>query len=294
MSETTDNPKGQGGLPAQEPISGIPKQAPVEPEGHVEDVGSPAEEAAPEVPETPTPAEQDEPAFFDRKEWEEALGSVEDPERVKQLRSLEKMLQAQWTKKTQALAADRNKVDAYNAFMEQVERDPRGAIVALQQQLGLSPQQATDVVEEARGEREYSTWDEVFAAVRQDILPQVLEEVRREIAPAMKNVHKLTTQQVEAQFDSIDADWRMYEDNIMDTLNKYPQMVNDIPTLYRVSVPQEVSEQRAVKEALKRLEKQTKAAAPASPTQTRSKGSTIKVKSFDDAVKKSKMDLGMI
>jgi hypothetical protein len=290
MSETTDSPTEQKGLPAQEPISGIPKQDPVEPEGHAEEVESPAEKPAPEVPDTPTPVEQDEPAFFDRKEWEESLSGVDDPERVKQLRNLEKMLLGQWTKKNQALAQDRQKVEAYNAFMEQVERDPRGAIVDLQQQLGLSPQQAQQVVEEARGEKEYSTWDEVYTDFRE----QVLAEVRKEIAPAMQNVHKLTTQQVEAQFDSIDPDWRMYEDNIMTTLNKYPQMVNDISTLYRVSVPQEVSEQRAVKEALKRLEKQTKAAAPAAPTPTRSKGSTIQVKSFDDAVKKSKMDLGMI
>lgn len=294
--ETPESPTGpqtgpSTGPPVQEPMSdGRTDQIPVEPdEGHVK-VDSPVDEPAPEVPDTPAPAAE-EPAFFDRKEWETSLEGLKDnPDQVEHLRSLEKMLLGQWTKKTQGIAEERQKVEAYNAFMEYVERDPQGAIVSLQQQLGLTPSadKATNVADQATGEKEYSDWGEVFADIKKD----VMEDMRREFAPAMASVHKMTTQQVESQLDGIDSDWRLYEDGIAATLKKYPNMANDIPTLYRNSVPPEILEQRATKVALERLEKQTKAAALASPAPVRSKkGSPTKAMSFQEAYEQAKKDV---
>jgi len=288
MSEPTETPEAPAGLPAQEPISGIPEPTPAEPEGHV-GVESPTETPAPAVPDTPAPVEKEEPAFFDRKEWEERLGKIEDPAAVTDLRNLEKMLLGQWTQKNQALAGTRQKVEAYDAFMDGVQRDPQGTMVALQQQLGLSPMQAAAVVEDASGgPKEYSDWSEVFADIKQE----VMTDMRREFAPAMASVHKMTTQQVEGQLDAIDPDWRLYEDNIAATMRQHPTLANDLPALFRHSVPMEVQEQRATKAALQKLEKQTKAAAPATPAPVRTKGSPTKVSSFQEAYEQAKRDLG--
>ena len=288
MDEPTETPTDISSLPAQEPISGIPEPAVVEDVGHV-DVEPEVVPPAPDVPETPVETKE-EPAFFDRKEWEASLEGVDDPDRVAHLRSLEKMLLGQWTQKTQALSGERMKVEAYDAFMTQVERDPQGAVRDLQQQLGLTPQQATAVVEEAQGEKEYNTWPEVFA----DIKTEVMAEMRRELQPVMDATHRQTTQQVEASFDAIDPDWRMYEDDIKSNLSKYPGLASNIGDLYRLSVPSEVQEQKATKEALRKLEAQTKAAAPAAPTATRSKGSTQPTGplSFHESYEKAKRDLG--
>ena len=103
-------------------------------------------ESVPGTTETSGPPEID--TFFDPK-------SIADkPE----LQIAYKQMQADYTKKMQAIAADRHKLEAYNAF----EQNPEGTIRQLAQQYGLSLAEARQVVQ---NEEEFTpqTWDEVFA-----------------------------------------------------------------------------------------------------------------------------------
>jgi hypothetical protein len=151
-----------------------------------------------------------------------------------------KQMQGQFTKAMQGMSSNRQKLDAYDAFM----RDPVGTIRQLSTQYGLNiVERGQEVSQEPQ---EFKTWD--------DVKKHFFDEFKKEMLnPVVNEVRSLKKQSVEMQLDSKFPDWRTYEGPMMDTLRKHPTLVNDPDTLYRMSVPAEVLEARATKAAMQKL-----------------------------------------
>jgi len=149
-----------------------------------------------------------------------------------------KQMQSAWTKSMQATKAHQSKIDAYTQF----EQDPMGTLKRVAAQMGVSI-----VPQDQKQPEDWNptSWDDVLARAR--------DEVRKEFAPVVNEVKALKKQNIEAQLDSNHPDWRLYEGKMMETLKNHPSLVNDPATLYRMSVPPEVLEQRAIKQAMQKL-----------------------------------------
>ena len=257
--------------------------------------GTPAGHASPDTPRTGIgSAPEQAPTFFDRQEWEEHLKTAPEESR-EYLRSLEKQLQGSYTKKTQTLAQERQKVEAYNAFMAEVQRDPVAAVNALVAQLGVDKQKIF-----GGGQASNDPWKEGFNSweeVRDTLTPYIISQVQNQFAPLFGRVQNLTSQHVESQLSEVDPDWRVYEQDMMTNIKAHPTLVQDINKLYRLSVPEEVIQARADKKALKRFEQEAKAARVATGGSVQSSHAgadtvSMKPSSFDEAVKKAKEKLG--
>lgn len=81
---------------------------------------------------------------------------------------------------------------------------------------------------------------------------------------------------------------------MMDNLRRHPTLVNDPIQLYRLSVPTEVLESRAMQKALKRMEdkvKGTQVSGGSTTTRKAPAGVPDKAVSFDEAVKYAEQKL---
>jgi len=193
-----------------------------------------------------------------------------------------KKMQAAFTKKMQGISRDRDKITAYESF----ERDPIGSMQAMALRMGyqLTPAQAAAAVASATGNeepQEFKSWGEVREWVKKDIMA----ELKQSLAPVFEGVQKVTASNIEKQLNDIDANWRMYEDDMKDTLRTHPTLVNDVSKLYRLSVPEEVLSSRAVQSALKKVEEKGKSASMhGSTTVPKTQPAMKKATSFDEAV----------
>lgn len=244
-------------MPVQGPISAL-GQATEAPESAVgqadEGTPSPVEAASPEASaeaSQETTDAHEEPTFFDPK----ALS----PELVPAY----KQMQAAFTKKTQELAAQRAKVEAYDAFAA----DPAKALQQLAAQYGMTitKAEARAAVAEAEGEWSPQTWDEVIEKATEKARRELLQE----LAPVLETVKKTQAKAVETQLDELDPQWRLYEAEMAATLKEHPTLRNDISKLYRLSVPQEVWESRAAQAALQKIQARTAAAQGAGKSSVR-------------------------
>ena len=214
-------------------------------------------------------------------------GDVElfyDPKSIEgkpELELLAKQLQGDYTKKTMGLAEGQQKVDAYDAFMA----DPEGTMRQLATQYGWNLIQGK-ASPEADGEFNPKTWDEV----QKHFLNAARKELARENAPLINEVKDLKKQNVEAQLDRDYPDWRTYESNMSDTLQRHPTLVNDTDALYRMSVPKELLEQRATKTALAKLKGGTDNAqiSDNKTTSIPTTDSPTKPLTFEEAAKRAK------
>jgi len=291
MSDQIDSPDVPTGAPVSAPGEAAPVQpepTPVEPQGHAGESASTEEGVTPG--ETPQPASTETPAFFNRTDFETAL--KEAPDGMKQqLEGLYGNLNKAFTQGMQGLSEDRKKVEAYNAFDTMSRQDPMGAIKAIAQQMGVSPQQLQEVIGETPArdiEQGFETYGEMFDHFKSGIM----DAVRSELAPVFKNVQDLTSNNIEAELGNIDPHWRRYESTMMDTMKQHPTLINDIPRLYKMSVPEDVLKADATREALRRVEAETKTATLTSGGGTK-KSSTqpMKVDSFQDAIDAARQDL---
>jgi len=101
-------------------------------------------------------------------------------------------------------------------------------------------------------------------------------------------------QTIEHQLSDIDPTWQQYEDKMMDNLNSHPTLARDPATLYRLSVPQEVLESRAVQKALKKMEgkaQSSKASSGSTTSRKPQQGIPDKAMSFQEAVEAAKAKL---
>lgn len=224
-----------------------------------------------------------EPSFF-------------DPNQVPpELLPAYKQMQAAFTTKTQDIARHRQKIEAYDAFM----RDPVGQLQNLAAQYGLhltraqAAQQLQQTQAQAPQKWEPQTWDEVMPRSEADrLLAEAEERVLHRLAPYLGQVQQMQAGAIEQQLASIDPNWREYEGAMRHLLQTHPTLVNDVGMLYRMAVPPQVLEAKAIQQALKRVEGK---AQHQNVTQTgsapRSKPAPAKISSWDDAVQEAKRKL---
>jgi hypothetical protein len=194
-------------------------------------ITTPAEQPGKSVDNTQTSqtAPVVEDSFFDPKSIE---GKPE-------LQSAYKQMQSAWTKKMQSVSANKHKLDAYDRF----EKDPHGTLKAYAKQLGI------EIPDPQKQEFKPETWDDVIKKTEESARERVLKELE----PVISQVRDIKRQSIENQLSSIDPQWQLYEDQMSENLQRHPSLVSDPATLYRISVPPEVQEQRVMKKALETL-----------------------------------------
>jgi len=228
---------------------------------------------------TPAHSGTEEDSFFDPKQL--------PPE----LLPAYKQMQKSYTKRMQGISTEKQKIEAYNAFSQ----DPVGTLRQVAKQYGLDITQAGQAQPTARtqpqpGAWEPQSWDEVMERAQELAEQRILGK----LGPVIQSVQEVRASNIEKQLDEVDPNWREYEDDMRQALREHPTLAKDAAKLYRLSVPGDVQEQKAVQIALRRLESKTKSAqagAGASQQQVRSTPAPAHVSSFQDAVEEARKQL---
>ncbi|KKL13300.1 hypothetical protein LCGC14_2527150, partial [marine sediment metagenome] len=195
--------------------------------------------------EAPGSSEEQSVALSQTTETGPDSGDVEsffDPKSIEgkpELQAAYKQMQGEFTKRLQGISTNQTKVDAYNAF----EADPAGYMRNLARQYGWNLIEGG--ADQANGEFSPSTW----ADVEKHFLDKARQELKKENQPLVSEVQSLKRQNVEAQLDRDYPDWRTYESQMSETLQRHPTLVNDTEALYNLSVPKALIEQRATQAA---------------------------------------------
>lgn len=269
MSELSTAPATDPTGPVSAPpaATGTSAPPPAEPEGQAKAGGdAPVGPAA-----TPPPSED---SFFDPSKLPDDL------------KPAYKQMQAAYTKKTQELAKNRQKVEAYDAFAA----NPVQALQNLAQQYGFSLTKAEAKAalqdQAAAGEDwQPKTWEEVFQKAEERAASKIMQQLQ----PIIGNVQKMQASSIENQLNSIDANWRVYEDDMRQNLSRHPTLVNDVGMLYRLSVPEDVYTSRAVQAALAKFESKARQATVGSKTEApRAAAAPRNVSNFSEAVEEAK------
>lgn len=187
--------------------------------------------------------------FFDPQEYETLASQL--PEDIRgQVDAYKKSLQAGFTKKSQEFAANKHKIEAYDAF----EKNPQQVIQQLAQQYGYQLMQGAQQPEDQNWEPQ--DWNEVTTRIKE----QARQEVLKDLAPYLNEVKQLKESTTEQYLDSKYPDWRNYEDDMRQLMESHPTLAKDPDTLYRMALPGEVVQSRAYKAALKKVQSQTQGA----------------------------------
>jgi hypothetical protein len=207
----------------------------------------------PEAKSDKPAAEVTEETFYDPK--------TAPPE----LQSEYKKMQAAFTKKMQALAKNREKIEAYEAF----EKSPVETMQKLAAQYGmkLTPAQAQAALDSNAATADNwqpGNWGEVEQRISKAAESRILSQLQ----PLLQEVHRMKQTSIENQLSEIDPTWHTYEDTMIANLKAHPTLAQDPALLYRMSVPTEAIESRAVQKALKRFEEKGKSAAAAGSSTT--------------------------
>jgi hypothetical protein len=162
-----------------------------------------------------------------------------------ELEAAYKQMQRAFTEKTQAIASDRKKIEAYNAF----EANPMATIQTLAQQYGyqLNPYQAQ---QQQQQEFTPETWEDVLKAADERAEKKYAEK----FGPILDRVEKLQQSNVEGYLDQNYPDWRTYEDDMTRLVKEHPTLAKDPGTLYELALPRKVREARATKAALNKIQ----------------------------------------
>ena len=225
----------ESGTTEAEPSATDDGSAQTEPDG-----GSGQAANAPAEPATETPV------FFDPKDLDESLMPAY------------KNMQAAFSKKTAAVAQGRDKIKAYDDFLD----DPVGNLKKLAVQHGLTLSGQADGQQQEPGQGQDgesfnpSSWEEVKDWVQ----TQVMGQVKTDFQPMIESVQKQNASNVEKQLDKIDPEWRLYEDDMRQTIQAHPTLAGDVSKLYKMSVPDDVLSRKAVQSALGKIQSKTNAA----------------------------------
>lgn len=192
-----------------------------------------------------------------------------------------KQMQGAFTKRMTEAANHRNKIAAYDEFA----KDPLGTMKKLSQQYGYA------LVEGAPKDKDFNpqTWDDVINKTKDEARSEVLKELQ----PVLDQVKTMRRNSVETQLNDIDPQWRVYEDQMMETLETHPSLVNDPEKLYRISVPDDVYEKKAYEKALKKINSKASEGQMSGGSRTNKKPSDKPSGplSFDQAVDAAKAQL---
>jgi len=214
VTESLDNPSGPTSepAPATDPGDDVGTTAPAEPTGQ-------AETSAPTG---------DTDTFFDPNDL--------SPE----LQPAYKQMQAAYTRKTQAIAEQRRKIEEYDRFMS----DPQYRQALIQQYAQSQP------AAQSADEWEPQTWDDVIAKAEERAYSRFMGEMQ----PLLQEVRGVKKTQIEKDLDAHVPEWRQYEDEMTETLRAHPTLANDPVKLARIALPDEVLQSKAMQAALKKLQ----------------------------------------
>jgi len=186
-----------------------------------------------------------------------------------------KQMQGAFTKKSQSLKEQRDKVEAYDAFVA----DPVANLRRMAAQYGV---QLTGEQQQPAEEWQPNTWEEVISKTKDETRREVLAELQ----PLLNEVRGIKRTNVEATLDAEVPEWRQYEDEMVDLMKEHPTLANDPVKLARLALPQEILEGKATQRALRKLEGKGKSA-QVSGGSTTSKEPALdpnRKMSFDEAV----------
>ena len=251
---------------------------PVTEPGQVEDIQE-------EVAGQPEQSDQTEASG----ETEVETQSFTDPNEIPEsLQPIYKQMQGDYTRKTQELAAQRKKVEAYDAFMQ----NPQASIQQMAQQYGITLQQAAEAKAEAQ-EFNPQSWDDVVGHVRKQVEQDLMSQIQKQYEPVVNEVRNWKKNQIEQKLDAEFPQWREYEDQMSQVLQQHPSLVGDPSMLLRAVVPREVVESQATKRALEKLKAKAEGAKVSSGSQTNRQKSNMPSGpvSFQDAVEFAKRQL---
>lgn len=223
-----------------------------------------------------TPTQTEQAASTQSQASEESFTDFNQlPDDVRaQLEPYYKQMQGDYTRKTQKLSKSQKehlqKVQAYDQFMS----NPLDNIMRMGAQYGLQftpagQQQPQQQEQKPAVSQDWQpqTWEEVFSKSSEFLQPQLQQVIKEAIFPYQQEIESLKAElgqqkagRIEKQFDSIDPNWRQYEDEMRELLTEHPSLAKDPAKLYRLAVPDEVVRSRAAQEALKSLEAKTQAA----------------------------------
>lgn len=270
----------------QGPVSGVAETSATDPAGAGGQSAAPsdaatgqaaaAQMASAQAGQATQPAPDNaEPSFF-------------DPNTVpEELKPAYKQMQAQFTKRMQAISKDRQKIEAYDSFMS----DPVGQLQNLASQYGFSITrgQAQQALQQQQAQQQQDwqpqSWDDVMARATELAEQRVLQK----LSPVIGNVQQMHASSIEAQLDKLDSNWRNYEDDMRQNLREHPSLVRDVAKLYRLSVPEEVSNSRATQAALAKLQAKTQQAQVGGKSSTSVSAPSLKqAASFEEAVQQAR------
>jgi len=254
--------------------------------------GTESPKGQPAASQGTTGQEPAEDVIFDPVEYDRLAKDL--PQDLKaQVDAFKKSLQGNYTKKTQELAKNRQKVDAYDAFY----RDPVTQIQTMAKQLGytLTRAQAQDMAEnqpaqQPGAEWEPKSWNEVLQRSKE----LAMKEIMGQLGPVFNELQSSKKTAIEKQLTEIDPTWHQYEDEMVSNLTAHPTLAKDPIMLYRLSVPPEVFESRATQRALAKLENkasQSKISGQSTTTKTPKEGMPDGPVSFAEAVRIAKAKL---
>ena len=227
---------------------------------------------------------------YDPQEYDRATKDL-PPEVQKQVNALRKQLQGSYSKKTQTIAQQRQKIEAYDAF----NRDPVGNLTQMAQRLGYKLTQAQQDAIDQNQPWEPQTWDEVLSKATE----KAKQELMQELGPVFSEVQNIKKEGIKSQLSEIDPGWQQYESEMKAVLDAHPSMAKDPAMLYRMSVPPDVMESRANQRALKKMEAKVAGGRVASSSTTNRQPSTglptgpVTFQQAYEAAKKKLADDGM-
>ena len=241
-----------GGLSTEGPIGNDSVQGDL---GSVDD--TPATEDTTPVEPDGQPTEPDSQAATadadpTTTEPEDTFTQTFDPESIKdspELQKAFKQMQGDYTRKTSEISG----IKKYAPLIESFQNDPVGTLQKLNQQYGIGQEPAPDNQGPDFENFDPQNWGDVVSALKQAIMPELSQSIGQKYQPVYDKVQEMTKTDIETKLDKVDPEWRNYQANMQAVLQHHPTMVNDVKTLYRMSVPQDQWEAKATQAALKKL-----------------------------------------
>jgi hypothetical protein len=182
-----------------------------------------------------------------------------DPNAIpEELQPAYKNMQAEFTRKMQGIADQRQKAEVYDQFMS----DPRGSLMRMAQQYGLTLQEAAQMQQaqqQPEADWQPQTWDEVMAKAEERAEARVMQRLQPLLETQVGELQQMKRSDTERKLDESWPEWRNYESEMMDILKKHPSLRDDPVTLAELATPQSVKESRMYKKALESLQAKQKA-----------------------------------
>lgn len=196
-----------------------------------------------------------------------------------------KNMQKAFSKKMEAIKADRHAIDAY----KRLQTDPVTYVTEMAKQLGLNVAPAGQPQQPSNEPWQPQTWEDVLHKATET----ARNELMKQFQPLIQEVSSMKKNNIEKLLDDNCPDWRQHEDDMMANLKKHPSLVNDPAALYRMSVPPEVLESRATQAALRKLQDKAQASQVSGTSTTTKQQSQIPSgpMTFSQAVEAAKKKL---